>query len=252
MDSASRLKLRKKARKLRLTGLSYKEIRKIVPVAKSTLSLWLKDVPLTPDQRDRLYTKQIQILSRGASSQKERRVRQVAEIIENGIREILQPISSDALKLFGAALYWAEGSKGKSFEMTNSDPRLILFMVRWIESIFQIKPNCLKAHLNIYSQQNDHDLKRFWSDLTKIPFENFGKTFVKPANKGYKKNNLYYGTIKVYIPKGTDMKHRVYGWTRAVLQNFENEVNLTERKWISLKETPRPVNIQEDLDAPIT
>ena len=39
--------------------------------------------------------------------------------------------------------------------------------------------------------------------------------------------------------------HRVYGWRKAVLQPLENVVNLTERKWISLKETPRPVNLED-------
>ncbi len=167
------------------------------------------------------------------------------------MHEILQPISSDTFKLFGAALYWAEGAKGNEFKITNSDPRLILFMVRWLEQVFNINPKILKAHLNIYSQQNDVDLKRFWSDLTKIPTENFGKSFIKPANKNYKKNNLYYGTVQIYIPKGVNMKHKVFGWTKAVLQSFENEVNLAERKWVSLKETPRPVNLQENQELPL-
>jgi len=55
----------------------------------------------------------------------------------------------------------------------------------------------------------------------------------------------------LYIPKGTDMKHAVYGWRKAVLQNLENEVNFTERKWISLKETSRPVNLEENRQTPL-
>jgi hypothetical protein len=42
------------------------------------------------------------------------------------------------------------------------------------------------------------------------------------------------------------------GARKAVLQKFENDINFTERKWISLKETPRPINLPEDIDAPIT
>lgn len=118
-------------------------------------------------------------------------------------------------------------------------------MVQWLEKILNVKPSVLKPYLNIYPQQDELALKKFWSDLTTIPLHNFGKSFVKPLSKGYKKNNLYYGTIKIYVPKGTDFMHMVYGWNKAVLQPLENIVNLTERKWRSLKETPRPVNLDE-------
>lgn len=245
MDTPSRFKLKKKARELRRRGLSYKEIRETVPVAKSTLSLWLKNVPLKPEDKARLYTKQIQILSRGAPCQKERRAKEVSEIIDRAAQEITLPLSKDAYKLFGAALYWGEGNKTQKFGITNSDPYLIAFMVQWLDKVLGVKPATLKPYLNIYPQQDEFALKKFWSELTNIPIGNFGKSFVKPPNKGYKKNNLYYGTMKIYVPKGTDFMHVVYGWRKAVLQPLENIVNLTERKWISLKETPRPVNLDD-------
>ena len=43
--------LRDQAIKLRLEGYTYKEIRALVPVSKSTLSLWLRNLALTPDQQ---------------------------------------------------------------------------------------------------------------------------------------------------------------------------------------------------------
>jgi len=238
-----KIELRKKARKLRRRGLSYKEIKDRLGVTKSTLSLWLKNIQLKPEYKKRLYTKQIEILSRGPMCQKERRKREVDAIIENAVHEIKFPVSEDAHKLFGAALYWAEGSKGKDFKVTNSDPYFILFMVHWLKEIFQVDPANLKMRINMYSQQNERTLKKFWSDLTGIPIANFGKSYVKPANKNYKKNNLYYGTVQIYVPRGTDKKHRIFGWIKAILQNIESEVTLVERRWESLKKTPRPVNL---------
>ena len=228
---------------LRKRGLSYREIRVQIPVAKSTLSLWLKSVPLDEEQRKRLYTKQISILSFGSQSQKERRAREVSKIIEEAGKEINLPLSNDSFKLMGAALYWAEGSKKNGFSITNSDPYFILFMVRWVESIFGIEPKDLKARLNIYPQQSDRDIKKFWSSLTNIPFENFGKSYVKPLNKGYKKNTLYYGTVRVEVPNGTDKRHRTFGWLQAVLKEIESKVKLAERRWQPLKEVIRPVNL---------
>ncbi len=234
--------LKKKAIALRKQGLSYSEIqgRLDSAVSKSTLSLWLKSVLLKPEHRKRLYTKQIQILSLGSQSQRERRQREINEIIERAKKEIHTPLSQETYRFFGAALYWAEGGKTKNFEITNSDPSLIAFIVKWFNDIFGVAPNNLKAHLNLYPQQNENDIKRFWSDITGIPKKNFGKSFIKPPNKGYKKNNLYYGTIRIRVMKGTDMKHRLFGWIQAALQDINTKAELVQRKWIRLSKVARP------------
>ncbi|OGN13067.1 MAG: hypothetical protein A3C71_00445 [Candidatus Yanofskybacteria bacterium RIFCSPHIGHO2_02_FULL_43_15c] len=145
----TKLDYKKQATKLRKRGWSYNEIRRKIPVAKSTLSLWLKYMELKPKYKKRLYTKMIvECLSKGASSQKERRD------------------------------------------------------------------------------------KKFWSELTGIPFQNFGKSFVKPVSSGYKKNNLYYGTMRIEVPKSVNIKHRIFGWVSGALKNIAPKV-----------ERPKPVNL---------
>ncbi len=236
--------LKTKAKHLRQQGLSYNEIKKLIPVAKSTLSLWLKAIPLKPEYRARLYTKQIQILSRGPQSQKERRMREVEKIITQAASEIHHPLSLETHRLMGAALYWAEGSKGKMFELTNSDPHLILFMVRWIEKTFNMRRERLKARLNIYPQQSERKIKQFWSDLTGIPLTHFGKSFVKPANKGYKKNNLYFGTMRIEVPKSSNIRHQVFGWIKGALEPINKEVAFIQKRWQHLTKMERPVNLK--------
>lgn len=233
--------------KLRKKGSSYREIGKELGVAKSTVRLWCINIPLSPGDRERLYTKQVLLLARGPNSQKERRVREVAKIISGAEKEIQIPLPVETYRLLGAALYWSEGSKTNGFSFSNSDPHFILFMTRWVKKVFGIPPKNLKAWLNIYSQQNDLELKQFWSQLTGIPFEKFGKSFIKPSNKGFKKNNLYYGTIRIKVPKGTDMRHRVFGWIKTVLKDVMPEVDLIQKEWKSLREVPRPANIPEKI-----
>jgi len=233
-------KKRQQAIALRKKGKSYREISKKIGVAKSSLSLWLKHIKLSEKHRQRLYTKQIAILSRGTPSQIERRKREVDEIVKGAEAEVAKDTAHSAtIRLMGAAMYWAEGSKTKSFQFTNSDPRFILFMVRWVESSFHIKPTQLKAWLNIYPQQNEKAIIKFWSDLTGVPPKNFGKTYVKPLSSGYKKNNLYYGTIKIHVPKGTDIRYRVYGWINAMLRLVDKDVHLVESRWGALREVRR-------------
>ena len=74
--------------------------------------------------------------------------------------------------------------------------------------------------------------------------KNFGKSFVKPLSKNYKTNNLYYGTIRVTVPKSTDYRYRVFAWTQAVLKDIAPEINLSQRKWSKLRTVARPLNIK--------
>lgn len=247
MDKTKYSQLKLKAIELRKKGFSYGEIKKEVNVSKSTLSLWLKSIPLTPELRERLYTARILNLARGRPSQKERRKREIGKILKEAEKEIQLPLSFEVYRLIGAFLYWSEGSKTTGFSFSNSDPHFILFMVRWLKKVFGIYPGNLKAWLNIYPQQNDLELKQFWSQLTGISLENFGKSFVKPLNKDFKKNTLYYGTIRVKVRKGTDMRYKVFGWIKTVLKDIAPEVELKQKEWKSLKETPRPANVPEKI-----
>lgn len=234
--------LKTQALQLRKRGFSYNEIKKDIQVSKSTLSYWLKSVSLKAKDKKRLYTKQIEILSRGPKSIKERRAKEVNLIVQMAKNEIKQPISLESLRLMGACLYWAEGSKKKMCEMTNSDPYLILFFVKWIEKIFKIKSKNLKARLNIYSQQDEIKIKKFWSELTGIPTKRFGKTFVKPLNKNYKKNNLYYGTIRIEVPKSVNLNYKISSWIDLIAVSLKPKIKLIKKRWRSL-EISRPVNL---------
>ncbi len=227
--------LKQKSRILRKKGTSYNQIAKKLGVGKSTARYWCKDVVLSQKLHNSIYTKRLEILSKGPRSSHERRKREIEKIRQDARSEIKFPLDEDTYKLFGAALYWAEGNKINDFTITNSDPLLIAFMTQWFCKIFDVTPYNFKAHLNIYPQQNDSDLKNFWSKITGIPLEKFGKSFVKPANKNYKKNTLYYGTIKVRVEKGTNFRHRVFGWINEVLKKTKINVELVEKKWYKLK-----------------
>ena len=234
---------RERIENLRRRGMSYGEISKKTKIPKSTLSMWLKNVPLSLEDKQRLYTKQVRMITSGEYCQKQRREKEISLIVEKSKLEINKPISEDTYRLFGSALYWAEGSKSNMFQMTNSDPLLILFWVKWVEKIFKITPHKLTARLNVYPQQSEKQIKKFWSDLTGIPIKKFGKSYIKPLSKNYKKNNLYYGTIRIEVPKSTDYRYRVYGWTQTILKDITSQVLSIEKKWNKLKNVAKPVNL---------
>lgn len=235
--------LKQKTKKLRRDkGLSYKEIADKIGISKSTVKSWCANVVLKPEFKERLYNKQIRILSEGPNSSHERRKKEIEIIIRKAEKEISLPLSMEAYKLFGAAIYWSEGNKTKHFAVANSDPFLIKFMVNWLKNVLDIHPESIKAHLNIYPQQNEKEIKKFWSEITGIPLENFGKSFIKPKNKNYKKNTLYYGTIKIRVMKGTDFRHQVFGWINSVLKETKSEISTLEINWHKLKtDYPRSI-----------
>lgn len=228
---------------LRREGKSYGEITQVLGVPKSTLSYWLKGIPLSPQLKERHYTARVRNLNKGAQSNRARREREITAIIEGAASEISSTLSREAYMLFGAALYWAEGTKRGMLEFTNSDPLMIYFFVRWLEEVLAISPSTLKAKLNMYAQQDEQELKRFWSDLCGIPPEHFGKSYIKPPSKNVKGNTLYYGTIKVVVPKSMDAKLRIFGWIEGVMRKYQEDVRHIERKWTKLKNVARPVNL---------
>jgi len=236
--------LKKKAIILRKEGLSYGEIKKILGVSKSSLSLWLKSIYLKSEYKKRLYTKQIKSLSLGSRSQKERRAIEVKKIIEQAEDQIKFPLSEEALRMFGVALYWGEGSKRKMLEITNSDPYLILFFIHWLNKIFGIRSENLKARLNIHQEQSETKIKKFWSELTGIPFKNFGKTYIKPISGGYKNNKLYFGTLRLEVPKSVNIRYTILGWLTGLMKNFsEVDVEALKIKWRPLEKSAKSVNL---------
>ena len=218
------------AKELRRKGLSYGKIRKETGIPKSTLSWWLKDFKIAKKHRERLYTKHLELITIGKYSQKVRREQEVKNIMETARKVVSGKLSDDVLRFMGVALYWAEGTKGSRFTITNSDPALVLFMVKWVEKIFNISPANLSACLNIHQNQNDKAIKSFWSDLLSIPLASFGKSYIKPDSKGYKQNELYWGTIKVSIPKSTNLKFEMFGWLEEALSDIRKHVELIRQK----------------------
>jgi len=129
---------------LRKQGKTYSEILEKVPVAKSTLSLWLRDVGLAKRQRRRLTEKMRKAGVRGGQRRHEQRIEETKEIFKQAKREV-EKISERDLWLIGVMLYWAEGTKekehntGVSIDFANSDARMIRIFLMWLEKIIGIK-----------------------------------------------------------------------------------------------------------------
>lgn len=128
---------RARAITMRRRGKTYNEILAAIPVAKSTLSLWLRSVRLAKPQRQRITARKLAAQQRGALRKREIRIAAAAQIQQRARREVRRILNRERW-LIGIALYWAEGSKEKTYrtgsrvQLSNTDPAMIRLFIGWL------------------------------------------------------------------------------------------------------------------------
>jgi len=171
----------------RKKGFSIKKLQEKYNIPSTTLSRWLRDI------------------NSEATSFKQARIKE--NILKKKYQNILKDLNvdSDYAKLLVSILYWCEGSKHPAVNFiafANSDQNLVLTFLKLLRKGFTIKEKKLKVHLQIHSTHSFIKIKKYWSNLLKIPESQFYKPTVTNPTKNMKRRN-YYGTctIKYYDVK---------------------------------------------------
>ena len=217
------------ARELRRKGESFGEIAKKVGVAKSTASLWCRDIVLTEGQIEALFQRDVVggILGRTRAwewHRKEKRDR-YRRFHKLGYH-MFSSITEKELYLIGLALYWSEGSKrdGRVL-LTNSDPTMILLYMMWLEDCLKVRHEDIVCRVTINELHQDRriEIEQYWSNVTGIPLEQFTKTtFIHSKwKKVYENRNTYYGVLAVHVRKSTNLSYLVDGSIDR-LREFKN------------------------------
>lgn len=138
------------ARQLRAQGWSYKQILKRIPVSKSTLSLWCRDVALTTRQVEKLLGRRLNGAARGrvmgAKKQQQTRIEKTRNLLRLGKAEVGR-LSRRERFIAGISLYAGEGDKGdKSVGFSNSSPQIIAFMMKWFRDFCQVPMGRFRGH----------------------------------------------------------------------------------------------------------
>lgn len=215
-----------KAIKLRKKGYSYKDILREVPVAKSTLSNWLKDLPLTKREKEYLKTRRNKNISRGrikaATANRENRIERDKQLFQNA-KEEFSKFEESAFFQTGVALYWAEGSKkSHSFQFINSDADMIKLMINWIEEFLKTPKENLSYRLYIHKPYAHENCEEYWSDVVGVSSSIFKKTIYKPTRHLHKKNPAYKGCLRITIPKGKKILIKMIAWQNSLIDKYLN------------------------------
>lgn len=218
---------RKKAIKLRKKGHTYSEILREIPVAKSTLSLWLGQVGLSKKQKQNITKKKLDAAKRGAMAMKQLRIERVAKIRKETKKDI-ESISKRDLWLMGIMLYWAEGAKEKEgirhgigIDFGNSDPKMINLFLIWLNKIADVSYDDI--YFTIYIHENSKNrlsfVRKYWAEHTKLPINKFQSVYFKKHNiKTVRKNigDNYFGLLRVRVSKSSDLNRRIMGWVTRI------------------------------------
>jgi transcriptional regulator with XRE-family HTH domain len=208
------------ALKLRKNGLSYSEILKKMDVSKSTLSVWLREIELTNEQKNQLLNKMDKSRYEVAKRKVADRKKRTEEIVRNAKKEV-SIFCKEPLFFVGLALYWAEGAKNptEKVKFANSDERMILLMMKWFRKVCKVPEKKFKIHIHMHTLHIRKDIITYWSELTRVPESQFYRPYIKKTSLGQRRNILYNGTCSIMV-HDKNLFRRIVGWKLGLQEHF--------------------------------
>jgi hypothetical protein len=225
----AKLELKELAIALRKQGKTYNEILTTVPVAKSTLSLWLRDVGLARVQQHRITKRKRAAQLKGAAVRREDRLVRTESIVLAAKKEV-GTISNRELLLIGAALYWAEGAKEKPHNtcvqlmFANSDPAMVKLYMRWLRDILDISDADIIVTVHLH-QNKLHQLAsvtQYWASMVNLPLQSFGKPVIKKHNPKTNRKNIsdsYRGLVAIRVKRSTMLTRKIHGFILGIVES---------------------------------
>ncbi|MGW0845200.1 hypothetical protein ACWD26_34725 [Streptomyces sp. NPDC002787] len=208
--------LREKARELRRQGWTYNQIQAELGCSKSSVSLWVRDLPTpephrTPEeQRARMNAGLTRL--RAEQGRERQAVKQAAAAAVGGL-------SDRELFLVGVGLYWAEGSKDKPYRRTevlqfiNSDPNMIRVFLRWL-ALLDVTSDRLTLRVSIHESADVEAAEKYWADIAGVDVSALSKATLKKHNPRTARKNTgetYHGCLTIYVRQSADLYRRTEG-----------------------------------------
>lgn len=209
---------------LRQKGWSINDIGKKLSVSKGTVSLWCRDIHLTGHQKEILHKQMTRggYMGRlkGVHMQRDRKQQKIQSSLEEA-RQDLKNISDRERFLTGVGLYWGEGGKRDGgIRFYNSDSAIIGFIMRWFRESLHVSEERFSLYIliNIAHEKRLGKVLEYWSRVTNVPKEQFGKPILARVNnkKIYENADQYYGTLCVRVRKSSDLFYRIMGYTTTL------------------------------------
>jgi len=211
----SKVTEREKARALRREGKSVGEIQVEVGVSKGSVSRWVRDIELTPEQikelRDRnpCYNRGGNFGSNGLR-EKHKAIRE--QFQERGREDAKK---GDNLHRMGCILYWAEGAKNRTtLSFGNSDNEMMKLFVRFLRKCFGVAEEDITVRIQCYSDVNVREAESYWLSELGLNKTSLRKSVIdcRPRSSKHKgkARKLNFG-ICVIIVCDVELVQRIFG-----------------------------------------
>ena len=216
---------RAEARRLRAEGLSYNQIAAKLGVSKSSISLWVRDLPRTGPLSYEEWRRRNTEGKRAAGALR----RQANEVLREATRAAaaaeIGPLTDRELIIAGAIAYWCEGAKNKPYRrddqvtFLNTDPGLITFFMRFLSAVGVARDDLIFRVL-IHENADVARAQRFWLAVTGAREEQFRRPTLKrhnPKTVRYNVGDDYHGCLRVDVRRCSVLYRRIEGWARAAM-----------------------------------
>ena len=207
---------REQARRLRREeGLPVREIARLVGVSVSSISVWVRDVPLTPAQEAALDSRNpTRNAQRRGTVNNSARCRAERAAAQRHGRELAR--QADPGFIAGCMLYWAEGSKRRnSVCLTNSDADLVADFLRFLRRFYSVAEDRLTFSVNCFLANGLtlDEIEQWWLTRLQLPrscLRTAAVNRVSSASKRLKGHVLPYGTARLSV-HSTFIVQSIYG-----------------------------------------
>jgi hypothetical protein len=193
----------------------------------ASLSLWLRDIPLTDQQRRRLLERRVANgRARGLANQ-ERRLRREAEI-RRAATEQVGRLSQRDLFVAGVIAYAAEGSKRKPWltscqvQFVNSDPGMIRLFLAWLDLV-GVDRDAVKFRLAIHEDADAGRALNEWAHILAVSPQRFHRTTLKRGNPRTRRRNVgkdYRGCLVVHVRRSGDLNKRLEALFQSIVDRL--------------------------------
>ena len=134
-------------------------------VSKSSVSLWVRDIELTPEQVAAL--RPAAVAGGAANSARARERHSEAQLRGRIVARRAAPLHAA-----GCMLFWAEGSRNRNAVVfTNSDPAMIAFFLRFLREVFAVPDSKVRVTCNLFADHaaQQAEIEQYWLDLLSLP-----------------------------------------------------------------------------------
>jgi hypothetical protein len=218
---------------LRKQGKTYSEILRTIPVAKSTLGLWLKEAKLSKSENQKFTIAKRLASLRGGQIKKEQRIKKQNEIVLEAKLKI-QNVSDGELFLIGVIMYWAEGAKEKEYhpgsqlQFSNMDPKMIQIFLVWLLKVCKIDKNMIVFNIFLHQTHKNRveEVRGYWSKITGFPVESFSSVYWKKNKLRTNRKNIreeYHGVLKIKVKRSSNLVRKIAGWSEGIFEKIVNK-----------------------------